>query len=75
MVPISVSLQFSVNDDILSRIEALLPFTEMASDCHPSGIVRTATILPVDEEVAIVPPGNRKDILWLGFHVFPGAVD
>ena len=75
VVPIGVSLQFTVNDDILSRIEAPLSFTVLAGDCHLSGILRRATILSVYEDVVIVQLGNRKDVLRLGFHVSPRAVD
>ena len=75
MVPVGVSLQFAIDDDILSRIEAPLPIAILTRDRHPSGIPRTSAVVSVDEEVAIVQPGNRKYVLWLGFHVTPGAVD
>lgn len=75
VVPIGVSLQFAIDDDILSRIEAPLPIAILTRDRHPSGIPRTSAVVSVDEEVAIVQPGNRKYVLWLGFHVTPGAVD
>ena len=75
MVPVGVSLQFAIDDDILSRIEAPLPVAVLTRDCHPPGILWTSAIVSVDEEVAIVQPGNRKYVLWLGFHVIPGAVD
>ena len=75
MVPVGVSLQFAIDDDIFSRIEAPLPIAILTRDRHPSGIPRTSAVVSVDEEVAIVQPGNRKYVLWLGFHVIPGAVD
>ena len=65
LVPVGVSSQFAVQDDVFARKETCLPFAVVGSDTHPSGIFGTTPIILVDEEVTIVTrqAGNRKDVL------------
>ena len=73
IVPVGVSGQIAVQYGVFTIM--FLSVTGKSSDHQPTSILRTAAIVPVDEELAtVIFLRESKEVLWLWSYVIPGGI-